>query len=390
MALDPVIQEFQDLIEGDIEIFVAFGQMFDQVPKGPPYDKDPRGQPAIGDYKAMLQSFNKILTTAPIFEPNDFVGFPINAILNWVMGTPAGYTAFTNPKVIKQFKKMFHVWSAFLSSPESRHVLNDNATDGWFGDAASKVIPNFAETFVCDPDVPFYGYQSWDDFFTRKFRPGVRPFEFPDNNAIINSACESTVYRIVPNVAFNKKFWLKGQPYSLENMLNDDPLAPQFSGGTVYQAYLAAINYHRWNSPVNGTVVKIVQVPGAYYAACTTVGFDPSSQCLSQAFLTAVATRALIFIQADHPRIGLMCFMAVGMADVSTCEVVVGQGQRLKKGDEIGMFHYGGSTHCLIFRPDTKIMFSPDYERRLRIRSHAWCYRVLISRIDAYCNKCVW
>ncbi len=56
-----------------------------------------------------------------------------------------------------------------------------------------------------------------------------------------------------------------------------------------------------------------------------------------------------------------MCFIAVGMAEVSTCEITVQEGQVLKKGDEMGMFHFGGSTHCLVFRPGTSVTFNPDY-----------------------------
>ena len=44
-----------------------------------------------------------------------------------------------------------------------------------------------------------------------------------------------------------------------------------------------------------------------------------------------------------------MCFVAVGMSEVSTCEVTVAAGETVEKGDQLGMFHHGGSTHCLIF-----------------------------------------
>ncbi|EAR55358.1 phosphatidylserine decarboxylase precursor [Photobacterium sp. SKA34] len=52
-----------------------------------------------------------------------------------------------------------------------------------------------------------------------------------------------------------------------------------------------------------------------------------------------------------------MCFIAVGMAEVSSCEITVKEGQHLDKGDELGMFHFGGSTHCLVFGPDVKLAF---------------------------------
>ena len=307
----------------------------------------------------MLSLFNEVISKAPHYEDNIFVGFPINAVLNWPMGTPAGLSMLANEKVNAQFKKMFDVWAAFLTSPASRYVLTSEA-DGWFGPQAREAMPDFERTFVCDPHAAHHGFASWDDFFTRRFRPGARPVAHPDDAAVVTSACEATVYRIATGVRARDRFWLKGQPYSLQHMLRDDPLAGRFAGGTVYQAYLSALSYHRWHSPVAGTVCRVVRVPGTYYAECPAMGFpdpDPVACCGSQAYITAVATRAIVYIDADNEDIGLMCFMAVGMAEVSTCEVTVKEGQKVKKGDEIGMFHFGGSTFCLIFRPETRIQF---------------------------------
>jgi len=367
-AFHPVIQEFQTLIETDAEIWMGFHQMFEQVPTKPPYDNDPTGQPQVRDYMTMLSLFDLIITEAPDYEDNDLVGFPINAILDWPMGTPGGFTAFVNPEVNAQFKKMFDVWVSFLTSSASCYVLT-TADNGWFGPAASAAMPNFTETYICDPTAQYYGFTSWDDFFTRLFQPGIRPVDFPDNDSIVNSACESTIYHIRHNIKERDSFWLKEEPYSLYHMLNNDPLAPQFVGGTIYQAFLSATKYHRWHSPVNGTVVKTVMIPGTYYAESPAMGFspnnpdgpDPAAPNLSQAFITSIAARALIFIQADNPNIGLMCFIAVGMAEVSTCEITVTEGQVIKKGDQTGMFHFGGSTHCLVFRPETNITFDPIY-----------------------------
>lgn len=312
----------------------------------------------------MLRLFNLIITTAPFFEDNEFVGFPMNAILNWPMATPAGLALFVNPKVNAQFKRLFDVWSSFLESPDSRYVLTEEDR-GWFGPAARRAMPNFATTFVCDTSEQYWGLASWDDFFTRRFREGVRPVHGSDNDAdtVITSACESTVYRIARKFQARDRFWLKGEPYSLEHMLNHDDLAPRFAGGTIYQAYLNALDYHRWHSPVNGTIVKTVRVPGAYYAESPDHGFpdpDPSASTGSQGYITAVATRALVFIEAENPGIGLTCFVAVGMAEVSTCEVHVRAGQTVKKGEELGTFRYGGSTHCLIFRPEVELDFAED------------------------------
>ena len=65
-----------------------------------------------------------------------------------------------------------------------------------------------------------------------------------------------------------------------------------------------------------------------------------------------MAARALIHIGADNPAIGHMVVMPVGMSEVSSCVIGahVVPGARVKKGDELGYFQFGGSTHCLIFR----------------------------------------
>lgn len=79
-----------------------------------------------------------------------------------------------------------------------------------------------------------------------------------------------------------------------------------------------------------------------------------------QGYITATATRAIIFMEADNPAIGLMAVLAVGMAEVSTCDIGLEKGQRIEKGEQIGMFHFGGSTHCLLFRKNVDVHGFPE------------------------------
>ena len=309
------------------------------------------------NYEHMLELINAILTTAPTFNTTGLVGFPINAILDWPMATPAGFTAFLNDKVNAQFKKVLNTWATFLSLPDSCYVLNDDPETGWFGEAAMTAMPDFVAMFECDPDQPYYGFTSWDNFFTRQFRAGQRPIASPEDDGVIISACESAPYKIATDVKLADEFWIKGQPYSLRHMFADDPVADQFVGGTIYQAFLSALSYHRWHSPVSGTIVKAEVIDGTYYSETPAEVYDPAGPNESQGYITEVATRAIIQIEADDPHIGLMCFMAVGMAEVSTCDVTVYVGQHVNKGDQTGMFHFGGSTHCLIFRPGVELEF---------------------------------
>ncbi len=47
VALDPVIQEFQEVIESNSPIYMGFHEMFNQVPDKPPYNNDPTGKPQV-------------------------------------------------------------------------------------------------------------------------------------------------------------------------------------------------------------------------------------------------------------------------------------------------------------------------------------------------------
>jgi phosphatidylserine decarboxylase len=351
--LRPVVLEFQEMIEADPVIYMYFTQMFEEQPTMPaPVGS---GDVKLKDYRQMLVVLNHVLTTAPTYDDTGMVGFPINAVLDFPMITPAGLAAFVAPKVNDMFRKVLAVWAQFLDGEESVYVLNDSPT-GWLSPAARKALS--LDEFETDPAAPHLGFRSWNDFFIRKFKPGRRPVGEPDNDKAIVSACESQPFAIKTGVKEDDTFWVKGQPYSLRQMLNGN-FVHQFVDGTVYQAFLSAKNYHRWHSPVSGTVKKLEHVPGTYYAEAALEGFDPAGPNNSQGYIAHVATRALIFIEADDPDIGLLCLMPVGMAEVSSCVLVdhtgqpLKEGQHLMKGDQVGYFQFGGSTHCLVFRPGT-------------------------------------
>lgn len=366
-----MIQEFKELIEGDTRIYLLFSSMFEEVPKKKPYGKDPTGHRQVRSYDQMLRLLNHLLTTAPSWnskgEKVGLVGLPINALLDWPMGTPSGFAAFQDPTVNAMIKKVLNAWGEYLTSPGSTECL-ENDSSSWFGETGVTELTKtanigstnhkFEELFVCDPSAPHHGFKSWDDFFTRQFRfsSGIRPVASPSDDNIIANACESKPYNIAYNVKARDRFWIKGQPYSVIDMLAHDELAPLFTGGTIYQAFLSALSYHRWHSPVSGKILKAYVVDGTYYSEPLFEDFseshdaDEKGEGTGQGYITATATRAVIFIEADNPAIGMMGFLGVGMAEVSTCAITVKVGQQVEKGEQIGMFHFGGSTHCLLFR----------------------------------------
>ncbi len=348
----PVIEEFRALIETDPVVGMYFTQMFEQQPTFAPPPNS--GDVKLKDYHQMLVVLNHVLTTAPAYDTTGMVGFPINAILDFPMITPAGLAAFLLPKVNAMLGRVLGAWARFLDSEASRYVLNDSSL-GWLGPDAYRALR--LDEIAMDPRAPYAGFRSWNDFFIREFKPGMRPVARPEDPRAIVSACESTPFCISTNAKEHDRFWLKEQPYSLRQMLCGQHV-DAFVGGTVYQAFLSAENYHRWHSPVSGTIVGIEHVAGSYYAEAAAEGFDPLGPNNSQGYLAHVATRVLIFIEADYAGIGLLCVIPIGMAEVSSCRVTVEVGQHVGKGDQLGYFQFGGSTHCVVFRPGVIAAFA--------------------------------
>ena len=216
------------------------------------------------------------------------------------------------------------------------------------------------------------------DFFTRKVREDARPVASPSDHSVIANACESKVYNVSRNVRLRDRFFAKGQPYSLLDMLGHDDLSRHFAGGTVYQAFLNALSYHRWHSPVTGTIRRAFVREGTYFSEPLFEGrgyhagpggesqmedIDRAGLKLAQGYLSSLATRAIIFIEAESEDIGLMAFVGIGMDEVSSCDITVREGQKVSKGDELGMFHFGGSSHTLVFRGGVELEGFPEVGR---------------------------
>jgi phosphatidylserine decarboxylase len=165
-----------------------------------------REKPVIKEFKELLLTqLNSILSQAPDFNTTLSVGTPISALLVWTMGSSYGFDAYRRVRINAMFKKILAVYKKFLDSPESRYVLTDKP-NGWFSPAALKKLD--INQYIHDPKAKYFGFKSWNDFFTRRLKPGMRPIADPDDNKVIVSACDSTVYRIRHNVKRFSKFWL--------------------------------------------------------------------------------------------------------------------------------------------------------------------------------------
>jgi len=133
VALHPVLVEFQQLINADAILRMHLNEMISQVPTGRRYN-----QRHIDDLPELLALINEVLTMAPEFGDQN-VTLPLGAILDWTMGTSAGFAAYRDPRLNHLIAKILTVWSTFLSSDASLYVLNDSPT-GWKSVAAQQAV----------------------------------------------------------------------------------------------------------------------------------------------------------------------------------------------------------------------------------------------------------
>ena len=72
---------------------------------------------------------------------------------------------------------------------------------------------------------------------------------------------------------------------------------------------------------------------------------------MSLGYEASVNTRGLVYIQSPDPVIGMVCVIPIGITEISSISIKVKPGTRVKKGEELGNFSYGGSTLAIVFQP---------------------------------------
>ncbi|KAF3224514.1 hypothetical protein TWF191_005982 [Orbilia oligospora] len=195
-------------------------------------------------------------------------------------------------------------------------------------------------------------YATFEDFFVREHARGSRPIyeEGDDSFAIVPSDCRVVVY---PSVHLAQKLWIKGQHFSIANLLGDPSIAESFADGPVASFRLSPQDYHRYHAPVTGTVKWYKQFSGEYY------NVDPWNLRSHIDVLTSNARCAVCF---ETEKYGDVIFVAIGASDVGTVkfnEDTRIPGRRIRKGQEIGRFEFGGSSILVVFQKG-RILFDED------------------------------
>ena len=221
---------------------------------------------------------------------------------------------------------------------------------------------NMAEAAQADPAA----YASFNEFFTRALRPGVRPLAAADWLCPVDGAISQ-----FGAVHDGRIFQAKGHDYSATALLGGDgALAAHFHGGHFATLYLAPKDYHRIHMPCAGRLLRMVHVPGELFSVNPTTargvpGLFARNERVVCVFESSRGPFVLILVGATI--VGSMATVWHGVVnpprlpDVKTWNYG-GQNIVLKQGDEMGRFLLG-STVVMLFPKSRQrpLQFNPAW-----------------------------
>jgi len=190
-------------------------------------------------------------------------------------------------------------------------------------------------------------FKSFDDFFIREIKDGLR--SFPDNDIDVPSPCDGrlTVYQITHDSVFS----IKNSRYSVPDLLQNPELADEFSNGVCLIFRLSPDDYHRYCYIDDGEIITRKSIKGKLHTvkpiACQTLDVF----CQNSREYTILETKT--FGKIIQMEVGALLVGKICNHNISNS---------FKRGEEKGMFRFGGSTVILLFKKEVITVDCAIYE----------------------------
>lgn len=220
------------------------------------------------------------------------------------------------------------------------------------------------------------GWASFDAFFTRTLKDGVRPVE-SDPRVIVSPA--DGRLESMGAIEAGSVFRVKGSPYRVQDLVGDETEARRYEGGAGCVIYLSPRDYHRVHAPVDGVISEVRSLPGDYYPV-NSIGLRHIKGLFARNRRVAIAIDTPPASGLGRVTVVMVAAMVVGRITVSGVEgrdVPFGL-QRLTpplpvaKGAEIGIFRLGSTAVVLLEpRAAAKWLQGPGTVQMGRGLSHA-------------------
>ncbi|ACR02339.1 MULTISPECIES: archaetidylserine decarboxylase [Thauera] len=226
----------------------------------------------------------------------------------------------------------------------------------WF---AKRYGVNMAEAANADPA----SYASFNQFFTRPLREGVRPIADADFVCPVDGA----ISQFGP-IEFDQVFQAKGHFYSTTALVGGDrALAARFENGDFATIYLSPRDYHRIHMPCAGRLTQMIHVPGELFSvnpatARGVPGLFARNERVVCVFEGEFGPFVMVLVGATI--VGSMATVWHGVVNPPRRPDIVKRGYAegevvLEKGAEMGRFLLG-STVVMLF-PQDVLRFGSDW-----------------------------
>ena len=179
---------------------------------------------------------------------------------------------------------------------------------------------------------------SFNDFFSRKIRPELRPVDMDPSH--LPAPCDGllSVWKVQKNTVLP----VKQSHYTISSLLRDPHLAARYEGGYCFVFRLCVNHYHRYSYVDCGKKSANRRIEGVLHTV--------RPVALRELPVFTENSREYTLIQS--PSLGTLLQMEVGAMLVgrivnhgNVCQVV--------RGQEKGYFQYGGSTIIVLTQKDT-------------------------------------
>ena len=202
-------------------------------------------------------------------------------------------------------------------------------------------------------------YASFNDFFTRRLKPGARPL--PDDASVIINPADGAISQLglIAGDDGQRIFQAKGHDYSCQSLLaSSKEEAEKYRNGFFATVYLSPKDYHRVHMPFTGKLLSMTYVSGSLYSVNPTTtaaipGLFARNERVVCQFETQIGPMAVVLVGAmivasiETSWAGQIC-PGRRSAGVERIDYSEDKQIELKTGDELGLFKTG-STVIVLF-----------------------------------------
>ena len=245
---------------------------------------------------------------------------------------------------------------------------------GW---VTTEIIRRFVAKYqvnmdeALNPDIA--SYTTFNDFFTRALKPGVRPLANVDLVSPVDGAISQ-----FGAIEKDQIFQAKGHHYSTTALVGGDAaLAAHYQDGHFATLYLSPRDYHRIHMPCDGRLTRMIYVPGELFSvnpvtARGVPGLFARNERVVCVFESARGPFVLVLVGATI--VGSMATVWHGVVNPPRGKTVrqwdypnePTSAIRLKQGEEMGRFLLG-STVVMLF-PKGPLQFNAEWAPGREIR----------------------